>query len=210
MIDLEEEQDLLARDRLTGLEVRVALLEAALAQMLGDGALLPSPDHFARTQKMVSLSTSRPIGAPGPKPGVDSLGITAAFASLDGRVAEAAEAESALARRPDLAPIVEIDPSLIEDAFALRAAPAPRPPVRIRQTLRLRCALEESHPSIVRKIEATWRSREGREYLQKLIISDRGDRAGFDPAVMSELLFLSEIIDEPVSTDAWTANSRLV
>ena len=207
MIDLDADQDLLMHSRVTLLEARMAQLEAALARVLGDGALLPSPHHFARTQKMECLGNL--AVPPKPKSGIENLGITAAFACLDGVVAEAAEAESASARKPDLSSIVEIDPSLIEDAFVPRPVRAPRLVARTPQVLRLRSWIEESHPSIVRKIEATWRSPECRDFLQKLIISDRGDRAGFDPAVMSELLFLGEILDAPVSADSWSANAYL-
>ena len=207
MIDPDADQDLLMHNRVTLLETRMAQLEAALARALGDGDLQPSPDHFARTQKMERLAD--PAEPAKPKTGIENLGITAAFACLDGVVAEAAEAESAFARKPDLSPIVEIDPSLIEDAFAARPVRAPRAVERAPRMLRLRCSLEEGHPSIARKIEATWRSPECRDFLQKLIISDRGDRAGFDPAVMSELLFLGEILDAPVSADTWSANAYL-
>ena len=207
MTDLDADQDLLMHSRVTLLEARMAKLEATLARALGDGDLQPTPDHFARTQKMEHLANlAKPAK---PKSGIENLGITAAFACLDGVVAEAAKAESASARKPDLSSIVEIDPSLIEDAFAPRQAHAPRPAARAQQMLRRRSALEEGHPSIARKIEATWRSPECRDFLQKLIISDRGVRAGFDPAVMSELLFLGEILDAPVSADSWSANAYL-
>ena len=205
MIDLDADQDLLMHSRVTLLEARMAQLEAALARAIGEGELQPSAHHFARTQKMERLADSAQPDKP--KSGIENLGITAAFACLDGVVAEAAKAESASARKPVLSSIVEIDPSLIEDAFAPRQAHAPRPAARAQQMLRRRSALEEGHPSIARKIEATWRSSECRAYLQKLIISDRGVRAGFDPAVMSELLFLGEILDAPVSADSWSANA---
>ena len=207
MIDLEADQGLLMRNRVTLLESRVAQLEAALARVVGEGEPLPSAHHFARTQKMERLAD--PAEPAIPKSGIENLGITAAFACLDGIVAQAAEAESASKRKPDLSSIVEIDPSLIEDSFAARPVRAPQVIARAPQVLRLRCALEEGHPSIMKKIEATWRSPECSEFLQKLIISDRRDRAGFDPAVMSELLFLGEILDAPVSADSWSANAHL-
>ena len=205
-IELENEQS--AGDRVAGLEARVAALEAALARALGGEALLPSAEHFAKTQKLSALGPNAGTTAAAASPtGYVNLGITAAFACLDGQVAAAAAAELALTRPPDLGPMVNIDPGLIEDAYARRT---PKAKGQVVSNRPVRSDLEDQYPKILQKLTFTWRSREGREYLKKLIVSDRGDRAGFDPAVMSELMFLSDIQDAPATSDPWAANAALI
>ena len=207
-IELENEQS--AGDRVAGLEARVEALEAALARVLSGEALPPSAEHFAKTQKLSALgpNTGTTAAAAAASPtGYVNLGITAAFACLDGQVAAAAAAELALTRPPDLGPMVNIDPGLIEDAYARRA---PKAKGRVVSNRPVRSDLEDQYPKILQKLTFTWRSREGQEYLKKLIVSDRGDRAGFDPAVMSELMFLSDIQDAPATSDPWAANAALI
>ena len=205
---IELENDPSGRDRIAGLEARVALLESALARILGGDELLPSAEHFAKTQKLSALEPETNTKAPPASPtGYMNLGITAAFACLDGQVAAAAEAENALTRQPNLGPIIDIDPGLIEDAYVRRA---PKPKARVVSNRPIRSDLEEQYPKILEKLTFTWRSREGQDYLKKLIVSERGDRAGFDPAVMSELMFLADILDAPATQDAWAANAALI
>ncbi|MBL8383184.1 MAG: hypothetical protein JNM90_08930 [Burkholderiales bacterium] len=198
MYEIEEAtEDQHAAERLRQLEARVEELERALSRLLGTPFLAPSDEHFAKTQKLPALAPASGGG--------DGLGITAAFATLDTRIAEAADFESSLLRKPDLAPIVPIDERLIEDVHV----PRPRPQaVRQPVTLRVRSALEDKHAAILKKLTSTWRSPEGYTYLKKLIIDERGDRAGFGFDVMSELLFLSDILDTPTDGCAWTANGR--
>lgn len=205
MFEIEEAQDHDARARLARLEARVAELEAALARALGTQDLTPSAEHFAKTQKLSTLAWTEENEPVAPKS--DSLGLTAAFATLDTRIAAASDFESSLRRAPDLSHVVPIDASLIDDAFA------PKVEVRSRKapgTRRIRASIEELHPGLLKRISLIWRSRECYEYLKKLIIDDRGDRNGFDPNVMSELLFLTQVLEATDSTDAWAANARPV
>ena len=194
------------RERVARLEARVEALEHAL-DILTANADAPRPQAMlARTQKLVKLGAdggAAPSQAAGPdsKSSLDRLGITAAFASLDMRVAEAAAAESSLGRAGGIDPsMIEIDASLIDKAFA-------RPPP---EKLDVRAALEELHPKISERVTGTWRTGELLQYLRKLIVDERGDRAGFAPAVMSELLLLSAILEAPEEEDAWAANPRPV
>jgi hypothetical protein len=79
------------------------------------------------------------------------------------------------------------------------------------QPLITRAAIEEQYPSILQKVIATWRTPEARGYLRNLIVDDRGDRNGFAPEVMSELLLLSAILEESVPREgrgAWTGVSE--
>lgn len=198
-----------ANQRVARLEARVEALERALAVLTANSAALEAPAVCARTQKLVQLvagaetertAASQAAGAES-RSTLDRLGITAAFASLDMRVAEAAAAETSLGRNSNIGTeMIEIDASLIDKAFA-------RPPP---EKLNVRAALEELHPKISERVTGTWRTGELLQYLRKLIVDERGDRAGFAPAVMSELLLLSAILEAPEEQDAWAANPRPV
>lgn len=210
--DLEQTDDPSAR--IAALEARVARLEAALARLDGtvpgrpagepDEAAaaaplpadpLPSDIAAAKTVKLPILDTG-----PETRASLDKLGITASFAMLDERVAEAAAEEAAVTSRPVWAGPVAIDESLIDRAFA---RPAP-------QRINVVSYVEEFHPKIAERITSTWRTNELSAYLKRLIVDDRGDRAGFAPGVMSELLMLSAVLEAPPETDRWNANARAV
>ena len=196
-----------ANQRVARLEARVEALERALAVLTAHSAALEAPAVCARTQKLAQLiagaetaptAASQAAGAES-RSTLDRLGITAAFASLDLRVAQAAAAEISLGRNGNAGlAMIEIDASLIDKAFA-------RPPP---EKLNVRAALEELHPKITERVTGTWRTAELLQYLNKLIVDERGDRAGFAPAVMSELLLLSAILEAPDLQDAWDANPR--
>ena len=191
--------------RIVYLEARVAALERALAHLSlrvdvraeGDpvhtqrlAPLSPAPTGSATTLRLPRTETRESL---------DRLGITASLASLDERLAqEAASEASLLPRERSQAGVLEIDASLIDRAFA---RPAP-------QKIEVRATLEERHPKILERICATWRTPELLAYLKRLIVDDRGDRAGFDPHVMSDLLLLSAILEEPEAQDRWEANAR--
>lgn len=154
-------------------------------------------DNMGITAPLVCLETApNSVVAGAPSPEIQSksiMGITAAFASLDAKVAEAGEAECMIAPiKRSSAPVLEIDPDLID-----------RPAVKPR-TVRLdvHALIEDQYPSILQKITAIWRTPEARGYLQKLIVDDRGDRNGFDPGVMSELLMLSALLEDPFQISA--------
>ncbi len=205
MLEIEEAQEHDARERLARLEARVAELEAALERALGKQDLTPSAEHFAKTQKLSTLAWHEENEPVAPKS--DSMGLTAAFATLDSRLMAASDFESSLRKAPDLSHVVPIDASLIDEAFV----PKVEARARTRQaTRRIRCSIEELHPGLLKRISAIWQSTECYEYLKRLIIDDRGDRNGFDPNVMSELLFLSQILEATTSRDAWAANARPV
>ena len=220
MRDPDSEPDPDNLQRVMRLEARFALLESALAKALMRLDALPPADPMARTQP-IPVPDADPPGAiraepdtspPGdfetpatmpvtPRKIHDPLSLTSAFATLDVRLAEAAEAESeALRKRGSLTPMVDIDPGLIDQAFARP------PPVKVD----VRCSLEEKHAGIMKRVSGTWRTKELIDYLRKLIVDERGDRAGFDPEVMSELLLLSGILEAPAMTDTWKANGRTI
>jgi hypothetical protein len=52
--------------------------------------------------------------------------------------------------------------------------------------------IERGYPRVAKAIEMTWGHRELDDYLQKLIVADRGDREGFPKPVMAALMKLSK------------------
>lgn len=180
--------------RIAQLEARVTALELALARL----NLAVPAEACVKTQK---LPTIRMEAGPESRNTLDRLGITAAFATLDSRVAAMAEDERRTARPVafDL-PEIQIDPSLIDKAFARK------PPEKIE----VRADMEELHPRIIERLTGTWRTPELLQYLKRLIVDERGDRAGFSAAVMSELLMLSAVLEAPEEADKWNANARTV
>jgi hypothetical protein len=187
------EEDL-SESRIGGLEARVAALEQALAR-LAPGA---APAPLVITQKLPAL---KPQADAQSRASLDRLGITGAFDALDLRVAEEAAAQASLGRHAPLdLPEIEIDPDLIDKAFA---RPAP-------QKIEVRCMLEELYPRIMERLAGTWRTPELLQYLKRLIVDERGDRAGFSAAAMSELLMLSAVLEAPVEADTWNANARVM
>ncbi len=68
-----------------------------------------------------------------------------------------------------------------------------------------RSALEINYPRLNKQLSAIWPSIESFEFIDSLIIDDRGGRQGFNADVMEEILFLKEILLEhhPRERDKW-------
>jgi len=112
-----------------------------------------------------------------------SLGITAAFSTLEDQIALAADAELAVAtRRRPAAPRAQALPELLATG---RLVPAP--------LLDVNCALEMLNPSILQQIMAIWHLPECATRLHRLLQEDRNSRAGLDPAVRDELEMLGDV-----------------
>jgi hypothetical protein len=112
-----------------------------------------------------------------------SLGITAAFSTLEDQIALAADAELAVAtRRRPAAARVEALPELLATG---RLIPTP--------LLEVNCALEMLNPSILQQIMAIWHLPECATRLHRLLQEDRNSRAGLDPAVRDELEMLGDV-----------------
>jgi hypothetical protein len=204
---LDPHRDSTPAQRIADLEARVGWLEAVVAQLLGEppsrhapvsltprSAPVPAETRLslARTQPLSKVIAPRTPEPAAPTESMstllDNMGITAAFASLDAKV-EAASVEECLMApiRLSSAPVLEIDPDLLDRDLRHAAA----------EKLEVHAVLEDQHPSILQRITASWRTPEARAYLHKLLVDDRGDRNGFDPGVISELLLLSSILEEP-------------
>lgn len=177
-------------ERIARLEARVAALERALASLAPVVAA-----ELARTQPLNTLEPPREVTL------AERLDITRSFAALDAALFEATRAEGEAASAPSFDGPVPIDPSLIDRAFE-------RPPP---EQLHVVSDLE-AYDKIVRLLVATWQTREALDYLKKLIVDERGNRAGFPPGVMSDLLMLAAVLEAqgPRDGDAWRANARVI
>jgi hypothetical protein len=85
--------------------------------------------------------------------------------------------------------------SWANDAFPQLNTGAPGAPVReiIRETEEYPfIIIERGHPRVAKAIEMTWGHRELDDYLQRLIVADRGDREGFSRTTMSALMKLAK------------------
>ena len=176
-------------ERIARLEARVDALERALSRLMQ-----PTPPGLDQTQPLHVLVGAAPL-VTGTNSLLKRLEITDSFAALDLALAEAEAAEARLAQTFVLNDAVEIDESLIDKAFA-------RPPPELLDVVSW---LEETHPKITERIVMSWRTPELLEYLKRLIVDDRGDRAGFIPGVMSELLLLSAVLESPPEPRDWNA-----
>jgi hypothetical protein len=76
------------------------------------------------------------------------------------------------------------DLSMLEEKIERRKGPAQRLDVR---------AAIESHPRICTRIQQLWGSPECEGYINDLVIDTRGNRQGFPPDVMEELLYLGRL-----------------
>ena len=175
--------------RLARLEERVDALERALMHLMQTAT--PDADRTQPLQ-VITGAAAQPTGNDAL---IKRLEITNSFASLDAALAEAQAAESRLAQPFVLNDAVEIDATLIDKAFA-------RPPPELLDVISW---LEETHPKITERIVLSWRTPDLLVYLKRLIVDDRGDRAGFIPGVMSELLLLSAVLESPPEARNWNA-----
>ncbi len=73
------------------------------------------------------------------------------------------------------------------------------------------CAIEEKHPRLVSRITGLWPTTECAEFIDSLIIDDRGGRQGFDADVMEEVLLLKEMLIElnPGADDPWAGKTGM-
>lgn len=136
-----------------------------------------------------------PVPAPAPEAaraqgatgGAFSLGITAAFETLEDKIAMAADAELAVATRKKRPAGPGI--ALLPEMAATGRLAADR-------KLEVCCALEMLNPSILQQIMAIWHLPECAARVQRLVSDDQGTgggRMGLDPAVREELILLGQL-----------------
>ena len=76
------------------------------------------------------------------------------------------------------------DLSLLDEKVEHRKGPP--------QKIEVRCALEE-YPRICARVQQLWGTTECEPYLNTLVIDTRGNRQGFPPPMMEELLYLGRL-----------------
>ena len=210
-------------DRVVELETRVSRLEAVVAHMAVESAsrtalepptaspsadaswsersmaktqplsrTVPAASLFKRlmalTQPLSQIVPAAPLFKPSMALTQPSSQVAPAAPQLPGAQQESIGSilDKILENIGAAAPLSDPDSSL-PDSNTSRFAVQPRS---------VFAAIEEQYPSILQKITSTWCTPELRGYLRNLIVDDRGDRNGFAPEVMSELLLLSAILEE--------------
>jgi hypothetical protein len=116
-----------------------------------------------------------------------SLGITAALATLDDKIAMAADAELSVATRKQRPASPAI--TLMPEMAATGRLPADR-------KMEVSSALETLNPSILQHIMSIWHLPECAARVQRLLSEDQGHlsgRNGLDPAVREELILLGSV-----------------
>lgn len=199
--------------RLEFLERRVERLEAAAA-MARAAATASNADDFTATrapEQARSVASAGPIEQHGEtptrrRPAVEQQGETAhrtpTSEQQGGHRGASAEPQSEtpshrgssadapvterLDRVPGRDPGVDPFPdlSLLDEKVEPRKGPV--------EHLQVRAALED-YPRISARIEQLWGTPDCEAYLNSLVIDTRGNRQGFPPAMMEELLYLGRL-----------------
>ena len=100
---------------------------------------------------------------------------------------------SADAERSAEAPLPKLDKEWGKVASGSKTQPEP---------ICIKSTIEENFPKIADKLTLVWGHPECLAYLSKLIIDKRGNRKGFNPDVMNELILLVEITEQ-MSPASW-------
>ena len=179
--------DVLLR-RLEMLERRVECLEAA-AEARGMAA--SNADDFGTTQACRPADSARSKAPIQPQPDTSLPYPSAADAPVTERL-ERVPVQASGDPFPDL--------SLLDEKVEPRKGPAER--------LEIRAALED-YPRISNRIQQLWGTPDCEAYLNTLVIDTRGNRQGFAPAIMEELLYLGRLaralVILRVGGDLWEA-----
>ena len=165
--------------RLAALERRVVKLEAAAAL----GRAQTASSH-------VAAFGSQPPGQAEVALESGSRGVGAGLASLRqparGERLTAEPATERLHRMPFAANAPDPFPDLSQ--LEEKLEPSRRPAERVE----VRAALED-YPRIMTRIQELWGTPECEGYLTSLVIDTRGNRRGFPPPMMEELLYLGRL-----------------
>lgn len=172
--------------RFESLERRVARLEASRVSTASSAQtgsrdapitqrLTPVPKQSAAARAVTAgrEATGRAVAGAGraaPVPTATAAGVGA------GAMRVTASAQASDAPFPDL--------SLLDKKL--------EPPKSAAERIDARAALED-YPRIAARIQQLWGSPECEPYLNSLVIDTRGNRKGFPPAMMEELLYLSRL-----------------
>ena len=167
---------------------------SAIAEMLGRLAQLERrvatlERRSPQAASASSASATQPMAPPGKAHGTatESAAFPARTEGAANPSASDAPKTQRLARVPvQIAPAENPLPDL--SLLEQKLEPA-KPPV---QRVAVRAAIED-FPRITQRIQQLWGTPECEQYLNALIIDNRGHRQGFPPAVLEELLYLARL-----------------
>ena len=117
-------------------------------------------------------------------------------------------ADAPRTERLDRVPAAASDPfpdlSQLDEKLEPRRGPA--------EQVQVRAALED-HPRIAGRIQQLWGTPDCEEYLNSLVIDTRGNRKGFPPAMLEELLYLGRLaralVILRVDGDLWSSYDQI-
>ncbi|MDP2830114.1 MAG: hypothetical protein Q8O37_16105 [Sulfuricellaceae bacterium] len=69
--------------------------------------------------------------------------------------------------------------------------------------------LEQNYPRIISQLTMLWGHEGLRAYLSHLLIDDRGDRQGFTPTTMEEIMFLDSLHEDLLQPDLPPVGQKL-
>jgi len=196
--------------RLNMLEARLARLESAVGI-----AALPlrasNADEFAGTERTlgagstsIATDATQPTDAASPKSsstiaiGTEpkSYSLTATAPATERLRPLSAISTSIEASFPDL--------SMLDEKVDIKKPPA--------QHVAVKAAIED-YPRIASRIQQLWGTPECEGYITNLIVDTRGDRKGFPPQVMEELLYLTRLarglVILAIDADRWDAYDQV-
>lgn len=171
------------------LEARLARLESAV----GIGSLplqASNADEFTGTARTlaaggpsIAAEAAPPADAASPKDGTIAIGTEpksyspTATAPATERLQPLSAARTSIdAAFPDL--------SMLDEKVEIKKPPAQRVVVK---------AAIEDYPRIASRIQQLWGTPECEGYITDLVVDTRGNRKGFSPQVMEELLYLTRL-----------------
>jgi len=200
--------------RLEKAERRIAQLEASVARMSPPAPAAGSPARtVAVSQAPATAPPPVPAAAPSPPPAITPAPAPAKAPPSTVTLEVPLPTPDITQRLSPLEPEVEAQPEgllpfpdlshMDEKLFV------PRPPAQKLNTV----AYIEEYPRICERILQLWGTPECEGYLNSLIIDTRGNRKGFPPGVMEELLYLGRLaralVIMKVGGDLWSTYDQV-
>jgi len=175
---------------------RLKMLEARLTRLESAVGTIPVPlrasnaDEFTGTMSALGASgpsiatdAAMPVGAANPKNATIAIGTEPKSYSLTA-TAPATERLQPLSATGTPMDTAFPDLSMLDEKVEIKKPPA--------QSIAVKAAIED-HPRIAGRIQQLWGTPECEGYITNLIVDTRGNRKGFPPQVMDELLYLTRL-----------------
>ncbi len=184
---------------------RLALLESRMARLEGTAgadktdvqqvAQLRAAIAEVRAQTLAAAASSPPGATAAPSTGVSSeIRVVPPPSTSQTLVLNPSVMPTPPAAPPPTLRLAPIPPKLPDEAFPdlslldekVEGKKGPA------QKVEVRCALED-YPRICNRVQQLWGSTDCEAYLNTLVIDTRGNRQGFPPPMMEELLYLGRL-----------------